>query len=188
MARELFSSSRKADPEQKTDMKFANRSGSTASIHCPGHIPVVTPFHSQYSIYAARKGRSRLLVIWSVVLPLLSVACVFVVYSAIFLAHGPKSTAQKGDFSRDTLKEDRRFLDSLFEKMNCDDGAGRKSSLALIQKIDNTSRSESYPKTVPRAMLVVNTEIVRRGALVHSEAAKHKRQNITSWRRHAEVL
>jgi hypothetical protein len=188
LARELFSSSRKADPEQKTDMKFANRSGSTASIHCPGHIPVVTPFHSQYSIYAARKGRSRLLVIWSVVLPLLSVACVFVVYSAIFLAHGPKSTAQKGDFSRDTLKEDRRFLDSLFEKMNCDDGAGRKSSLALIQKIDNTSRSESYPKTVPRAMLVVNTEIVRRGALVHSEAAKHKRQNITSWRRHAEVL
>jgi hypothetical protein len=41
---------------------------------------------------------------------------------------------------------------------------------------------------VPRAMLVVNTEIVRRGALVHSEAAKRKRQNITSWRRHAEVL
>src|ERR1700760_998161 len=106
-------------------MKFANRSGSTASIHCPGHIPVVTPFHSQYSIYAARKGRSRLLVIWSVVLPLLSVACVFVVYSAIFLAHGPKSTAQKEDFSRDTLKKDQRFLDSLFEKMNCDDGAGR---------------------------------------------------------------
>jgi hypothetical protein len=72
--------------------------------------------------------------------------------------------------------------------MNRDDGAGRQSSLALIQKIDNAGRPESYPKTVPRAMLVVNTEIVRRGALVHSEAAKRKRQNITSWRRHAEVL
>lgn len=169
-------------------MKFANKSGSTASIHCPGHITVVTPFHSQNSIDPAWKSRSRLLVIRSIVLPLLSVACVFVVYSAIFLAHGPKWTAQKEDFSRDTLKEDRRFLDSLFENMNCDDGAGRKSSLALIQQIDNAGRSESYPKTVPRAMLVVNTEIVRRGALVHSEAAKRKRQNITSWRRHAEVL
>ena len=111
------------------------------------------------------------------------------VYSAIFLAHGPKWTAQKEDFSRDTLKEDRRFLDSLFENMNCDDGARRrKSSLALIQQIDNAGRSESYPKTVPRAMLVVNTEIVRRGALVHSEPAKRKRQNITSRRRHAEAL
>jgi hypothetical protein len=188
LARELFSSLRKADPEQKTDMKLANMSGGTASIHCPGHITVVTPFHSQNSIYAARKGRSHFLVIRSLVFPLLFVACVFVVYSAIFLAHGPKSTAQKGDLSRDTLKEDHRFLDSLFEKMNCDDGAGRQSSLALIQKIDNAGRPESYPKTVPRAMLVVNTEIVRRGALVHSEAAKRKRQNITSWRRHAEVL
>jgi hypothetical protein len=73
--------------------------------------------------------------------------------------------------------------------MTCDDGTGRESSLAPIQKIDNSGRSESYPKTVPRAMLVVNTEIVRRGALVvHSEPVKRKRQNITPWRRHAEVL
>jgi hypothetical protein len=38
-------------------------------------------------------------------------------------------------------------------------------------------------------MLVVNTEIVRRGQLVvHSEPAKRKRRNITPCRRHAEVL
>jgi hypothetical protein len=188
LAQKLFSPLRKADPEQKTDMKLANMSGGTASMRCPGHITVVTPFHSQNSIFTARKGRSHFLVIQSLVFPLLSAACVFVVYSAIFLAHSPKSTAQKGDFSRDTLKEDRRFLDSLFEKMNCDDGTGRESSLALIQKIDNAGRSESYLKTVPRAMLVVNSEIVRRGALVHTEPAKRKRQNITSLRRHAEVL
>jgi hypothetical protein len=168
-------------------MKLANMSGGTPSMRCPGHI-TVTPFHSQNSIYPVRKAGSHFLVIRSLVFPLLSAACVFVVYSAIFLAHGPKGTAQKGDFSRDTLKEDRRFLDSLFEKMNCDNGTARESSLALIQKIDNAGRSESNPKTVPRAMLVVNTEIVRRGALVHSEPAKRKRQNITSWRRHAEVL
>jgi len=154
-------------------------------MRCPGHITVVTPFHSQNSIFAARKGRSHFLVIQSLVIPFLSAACVFLVYSA---THGPKSTAQKGDFSRDTLKEDRRFLDSLFEKMNCDDGTARESSLALIQKIDNAGRSESYLKTVPRAMLVVNSEIVRRGALVHTEPAKRKCQNITSLRRHAEVL
>lgn len=110
-------------------------------------------------------------------------------YFAILLAHSPNSIAQRGDFSRDILKEDRGFLDSLFEKMNCDDRTGHESSLAPTQKIDNAGKSQSYSKTVPRAMLVVNTEIVRRGQLiVHSEPAKRKRQNITPWRRHPEVL
>jgi hypothetical protein len=156
-------------------------------MRCPGTTTVVKP-HSQNSIYSARKGKSHFLVIRSLVFPLLSAACVFAVYSTFCLAHAPKSTVQKGDFSQDTLKEDRRFLDTLFEKTNCDDGTGRESSLAFIQKIDNAGRSDSNPEIVPRAMLVVNSEIVRRGALVHSEPAKRKRQNITSWRRHAEVL
>jgi hypothetical protein len=97
-------------------------------------------------------------------------------YVTIFLVHTP----QRGDFSRDIFKEDRRFLDSLFEKMNYDDRRGRESSVAPIQKIDNASKLELSSKTAPRAMLVVNTEVVRRGQLVvHSDPVKRKRLNIT---------
>jgi hypothetical protein len=137
----------------------------------------------------ARKRRSHFPIVRSLIFPLSSAGCVFVLYVTIFLVHNPKSIAQRGDFSRDILKEDRRFLDSLFEKMNYDDRRGRQSSLAPIQKIDNASKLESFSKTAPRAMLVVNTEVVRRGQLVvHSEPVKRKRQNITPWRHSAEVL
>jgi hypothetical protein len=151
-----------------------------------GHITVATPLHSQNDNCAARKGRSHFR---SSIFPLLSAACVFVLSIAIFSVHGPKTFARRGNFSRDILEEDRRFLDSLFEKTKCDDRTGRDSSLAAIQKIDDAGQLESYTQTVPRAMLVVNTEVVRRGQLVvRGEPVKHKRQNTTPWRRHAEVL
>ena len=158
-------------------------------MQCRGHITAATPFRPPNCSYAARKRRSHFPIIRLLILPLSSVGCVFVLYVTIFLVHNPKSIAQRGDFSRDTLKEDRRFLDSLFEKINYEDRTARESSPAPIEKIDNGGKLESCTKTVPRAVLVVNTEIVRRGQLiVHSEPVKRKRQNITPWRRHAEVL
>ncbi len=122
-------------------------------------------------------------------LALLCVPCVFVLYMTYFSAHSPNSIAQRGDFSRDILKEDRKFLDDLFQKMNHDDRTGWEFSRPPIQKIDSADKLESSPKSVPRAVLVVNSEIVRRGQLVvHSEAVRRKRQNIAPWRRHPEVL
>jgi hypothetical protein len=135
------------------------------------------PFHSQNYSYAVRKRRSDLLIIRSLIFALLCVAGVFVLYLAISLAHSTEGTMQGGDFSPDILKEDRRFLDDLFQKMNDGDRTGRESSLVSTQKIDSAGKSESNPKTVPRAMLVVNSEIVKHGQLViHGEAVKRKRR------------
>jgi len=152
---------------------------------CRGHIIIASPSHSQN--YGALKRSSHFLMKRS--LPPFCAACVFVLYLTIFLAHSPDTIAQRGDFSRDILKEDREFLDDLFQKMKHDDRTEWGFSQAPIQKIDNAGKMESSPKSVPRAVLVVNSGVVRRGQLVvHSEAVKRKRQNIAPWRRHAEVL
>jgi hypothetical protein len=152
-------------------------------------ITVSSAFHLQNYHHAARKRRRHFLITRSLRFPILGAACAFVLSTTVFLAHGPKALTQKGDFSREILEEDRRFLDVLFEKTNSDGRTGRESFPVPMQKIDNTSNLESGPKTVRRAMLVVNTEIVRRGQpVVHNEAARRKRQNITPWRRHVEVL
>jgi hypothetical protein len=149
-----------------------------------GHILIA---HSQN--YGFRKHRSHLLIKRSLKFPLLCVACLFVFNMTIFLAHRPDSIAQRGDSSRDILKEDRKFLDDLFQKMNPDDSPGWESSLLPIQKIGNPDRLESSAKSVPRAVMVVNDEIVRRGELiVPSGAVKRKRQSVTAWRRHTEAL
>jgi hypothetical protein len=108
-----------------------------------------------------RKGKRRM-----IVGPLLSGACIFALALTIFLAHSQKGIKQRGDLSREILKEDHRFLSDLFEKASYDDRTRRESSLAPIQNVDNVVRSESHPKTVLRATLVVNTEIVRRAQLV----------------------
>ena len=152
-------------------------------MQCRGHIIIASPFHSQS--YGARKRSSHTLVKRS---PnsLLCAACVFVLYTTIFLAHRLDSITQRGDFPRETLKEDRKFLDDLFQKTSHDDRTGLGFSLASIQKIDNAGSLESSPKSVPRAELVVNSEIVRRGQLVvHGEAVKRKRQNTTPVKRDA---
>lgn len=149
-----------------------------------GHITI-----SHLQNCRVRKHRSQLLMKRSLKLPLLCAACLFVFKMTIFLAHRPDSIAQRGDSSRDILKEDRKFLDDLFQKMNPEDSRGWESSLLPIQKIGNPGKLESSPKSVPRAELVVNDEIVRRGELiVPSGAVKRKRQNITAWRRHTEAL
>jgi hypothetical protein len=125
-----------------------------------GHVTIATSFHSPSHHYAAPKRRSHFLTNRALMFPLFSVACVLVLHFVIFLAHSPKSIAQRGDFSRDIPKEDRRFLDSLFEKINYEDRTVRESSPAPIEKIDNAGKLESCTKTIPRAMLMVNTEIL----------------------------
>jgi hypothetical protein len=123
-----------------------------------------------------RKRKGHRLIIRSLIFPLLGAACVAVLYITIFAAHSLKSISQRGDFSRDILKEDHRFLDDLLQKRNYDDGRGGGSSLAAIQKVDDATSLASSPIAVPRAILVVNSEVVRRAQLVvHGEGVKHKR-------------
>ena len=76
--------------------------------------------------------------------------------------------------------EDRNFLDDLVQKQNQDDHHDGNPLSASDQNIDKAATIVASPKPVPRAELVINTEIVKRGELVvHSRDTKLKRQTIT---------
>ena len=103
---------------------------------------------------------------------LVAVVCGFVGYVAVFVAPRRDMITQRGNSSRalhlaqNIREEDRNFLDDLVQKQNQDD---HRAGIIV-----------SSPKPVPRAELVINTEIVRRGELVvHSGTPKLKRQTIT---------
>ena len=103
---------------------------------------------------------------------LVAAVCGFVGYVTVFVAPRRDMITQRGNSSRalhlaqDIPEEDRNFLDDLIQKQNQDDH--RAGTIV------------SSPKPVPRAELVINTKIVRRGELVvHSGTAKLKRQTIT---------
>ena len=103
---------------------------------------------------------------------LVAAVCGFVGYMTVFVAPRRDMITERGNSSRalhlaqDIPEEDRNFLDDLVQKQNQDDH--RAGTIV------------SSPKPVPRAELVINTEIVRRGELVvHSGTAKPKRQTIT---------
>jgi hypothetical protein len=79
---------------------------------------------------------------------------------------------QRGNSSRafnlaqDIRKEDSNFLDDLVQKQNQDDHHDGNPLSAPDQNIGKAGTIVSSPKPVPRAELVINTEIVRRGELV----------------------
>ena len=71
----------------------------------------------------------------------------------------PSSTSNAGPLPQDIREEDRKFLDDLMQK----DG---NLLSAPVQTISPGGTDDLNPKSVPRAELVVNSEIVRRGELI----------------------
>jgi hypothetical protein len=91
-----------------------------------------------------------------------SVGCV-----TIFVVSRPHVIAQGGDSSvQNILQEDRNFLDELVQKKDQDNRHDRSSLSAADQNSGKAGAMVESPKPVPRAELVINTEIVRRGELV----------------------
>jgi len=87
----------------------------------------------------------------------------------------PSAVSDAVALAQDIREEDRKFLDDLVRKQNQD---GYLVS-APVENIGKVETIESSRKSVPRAELVIHSEIVRRGELVvHSGPVKRKRQDI----------
>ena len=103
---------------------------------------------------------------------LVAIVCGFVGYVTVFVAPRRDMIAQRGNSSRalhlaqDIREEDRNFLDDLVQKQNQDDHHDGNPLSATDQNIGKAGTIVSSPKPVPRAELVINTEIVRRGEMV----------------------
>ncbi len=114
---------------------------------------------------------------------LVAAVCGFVGYVTVFVAPRRDMITQRGNSSRalhlaqNIREEDRNFLDDLVQKQNQDDHHDGNPLSAPDQNIGKAGTIVSSPKPVPRAELVINTEIVRRGELVvHNGTTKLKRQ------------
>ena len=98
----------------------------------------------------------------------------------LFVAERSDTLVEKGSYSPETLAGDHRLLEELFQKPDQNDGKAWRTSLPPGQSISQTPAMESSSKTVPRAVLVVNSELVRRGQLiVRSGTIRRKHQNLT---------
>ena len=87
------------------------------------------------------------------------------------------NSSQAFHLAQDFREQDSNFLDDFVQKQNQDDHHDGNPLSAPDEHIGNAGTIVSSPKPVPRAELVINTEIVRRGELVvHSGTAKPKRQ------------
>jgi hypothetical protein len=113
---------------------------------------------------------------------LVAAVCGSVGYVTVFVAPIRDMITQSGNSShafhlaQDIREQDSNFLDDLVQKQNQDDHRDGNPLSASDQNIGKAGIVSS-PKPVPRAELVINTEIVRRGELVvHSGTAKLKRQ------------
>jgi hypothetical protein len=84
------------------------------------------------------------------------------------------SISNPGPQAQDIAKEDRKFLDDFVQKQNLDLDGNPLSG--PIQTIAEAGPIDSSPGSVPRAELVVNSQIVRRAELVvHSGKVKRQR-------------
>jgi hypothetical protein len=109
-----------------------------------------------------------------------SASAVLVVYLTLFVAERSDTLIEKGNYSPDTLAGDRRLLEELFQKPDQSDGPRWQTSLPPGESISQTPAMESSSKSVPRAVLVVNSELVKRGELiVRSGTTRRKHQNLT---------
>jgi hypothetical protein len=107
-------------------------------------------------------------------------SAVLVFYLTLFVAERSETLVEKSSYSPETLSGDRRLLEELFQRPDQDDGKGWQTSLPPGQSISQTPAVESSSKTVPRAVLVVNGELVKRGELiVRSGTIRRKHQNLT---------
>ena len=114
----------------------------------------------------------------------MAAACVLVGCVTLFVAQrrdliALSSISNAGPLAQDIREGDRKFLDDVVQKQHQDDHQDANSPPG--QNIGETGTIDSSPKSVPRAELVVNSEIVRRGELVvHSGTVKRRKpQNIT---------
>jgi len=117
---------------------------------------------------------------------LLTAVCGFVGYVTVFVTPIRDMITQRGNSShafhlaQDIREQDSNFLNDLVQKQNQDDHHNGNPLSAPDQNIGKAGTIVLSPKPVPRAELVINTEIVRRGELVvHSGTAKLKLQSIT---------
>lgn len=109
-----------------------------------------------------------------------SASAVLVFYLTLFVAERSDTIVEKGSYSPETLAGDHRLLEELFQKPDQNDGKGWQTSLPPGQSISQTSAVESSSKAVPRAILVVNSELVKRGELiVRGGTIRRKHQNLT---------
>ena len=109
-----------------------------------------------------------------------SASAVLVFYLTLFVAERSDTLVEKGSYSPETLTGDHRLLEELFQKPDQNDGQGWQTSLPPGQGISQTPAVESSSKTVPRAVLVVNSGLVKRGELiVRSGTIRRKHQNLT---------
>lgn len=139
---------------------------------------IASPFHSHN--YRLRKYGFHLFMNLPVKFVLFCAACGFVGYVTVILARSPNRVAPGVNSSRGIFETDRRFLDTLFQELNMEDRSEWESNLPPVRKTSSVGTVQSSPQFVPRAALVVNSEIVRRAELVvNSGTVKHKRQNIT---------
>ena len=113
---------------------------------------------------------SRLTKLWRIIL-FLAAVCVFVVYGTVLVAQ-----------KRAIREVDRKFLDELAQKQ---DGV---THFTLVQNSGPAGAIEISRPSVPRAELVVNCAVVRRGELVvHNGTVKHKHQTITTSLRRSQI-
>jgi hypothetical protein len=102
---------------------------------------------------------------------LLVAVCVLVVYGTVLVVQ-----------KRAIREVDRKFLDDLAQKQ----GEGTHST--LVQNNGRAGAIEISRPSVPRAELVVNCAVVRRGELVvHAGTAKRKHQSITTSLRRSQI-
>jgi hypothetical protein len=114
---------------------------------------------------------------------LLTAVCGFVGYVTVSVALRRDMMTHRVDSSgtfhldQDIRRQDSNFLDDLVQKQNQDDHHDGSSLLAPDQNLDRAGTIVSSSRAVPRAELVINTEIVKRGELVvHRGTSKLKRQ------------
>ena|SRR6476469_513609 len=84
--------------------------------------------------------------------------CGFVGYGTVFVALKRGMITQR--------EEDRNFLDNLVQKQDQDDHQDGSVISAADQNMGEAGTMVASSKPVPRAELVINTEIVRRAELV----------------------
>jgi hypothetical protein len=100
-----------------------------------------------------------------------SATALLVFYLTLFVAERSDILVERGNYSPDTLAGDHKLLD---------DRPGCQTSLPPGQSISQGRAMESSSKSAPRAVLVVNSDLVKRGELiVRTGTIRRKHQNLT---------
>ncbi len=109
-----------------------------------------------------------------------SASAVLVCYLTLFVAQRSDTLVKRENYSQDILAGDRKLLEELLQKPDQNDRPGWQTPLPPGQSISHAQAMESSSKSVPRAVLVVNNELVKRGELiVRSGTIRRKHQNLT---------